>query len=282
MKLSVLRNSAFTLAEMCVAVAIGGFMLAAVLITSVSLQKSLNAVDNYFATHMQQIRIVDYISRDAKRSYVVTSATGPQSVTCTIPNYIIATGDKDAGGSNQWVGKRRTPTVSSNANGYTVNYGSRTVNDAATTSGASTLTSVSGAFTASDVGLSVNGSGIPTGTTISAYTNATTVTLSKNATGTGTGATVTFGTASTVAYTISGQSILRTENGVLTTIASSTDNLLPDFSDVQLALANTEYLNTSITFLPIFATNLNSTQQTTERTGTTLYSTAYLRNKRRG
>ena len=281
MKLSILRTSAFTLTEMSVAVAIGGFMLAAVLITSVSLQKSFNAVDNYFATHMQQIRIVDYISRDAKRSYVVTATTSPQSVTCTIPNYIIATGDKDAGGT-QWVGKRRSPTVSSNANGYTVSYGSRTVNDAATTSGAATLTSTSGTFIAADVGLSVTGSGIPAGTTISAYTNATTVTLSKNATASGTGATITFGTASAVVYTISGQSILRTENGVLTTIASSTDNLLPTFTDVQLALANTEYLNTTITFLPIFATNLNSTQQTTERAGTTLYSTAYLRNKRRG
>ena len=54
------------------------------------------------------------------------------------------------------------------------------------------------------------------------------------------------------------------------------------FTDVQLALANTEYLNTTITFLPVFATNINSNQQADERASTTLYSTAYLRNKRRG
>ena len=279
MKRSIPRTSAYTLAEMSIAVAIGGFMLAATILTSVSLQKSLNAVDNYFATHMQQIRIVDYISRDAKRAYIVIAATSPQSVTCVIPNYIIATGDPDAATG---VGKRRTPTISWSANGYAVNYGSRTVNDAATISGSTVVTSTSGAFTASDVGRAVTGSGIQNGTTIQTFINATTVTLSQNAAATATGVTMTYGTASNVVYTISGLSILRTENGTLTTIASSTDNLLPNFTDVQLALANTEFLTTTITFLPIFATNLNSSQQATERGGTTLYSTAYLRNKRRG
>jgi hypothetical protein len=267
---------------MSVAVAVGGFMLAAILTTAISLQKSFNAVDNYFATQMQQIRIVDYIARDAKRSYVVTATTSPQSITCIIPNYVIASGDKDAGASNEWVGKRRCPTVSSTSSGsYLVSYGSRTVSDVASTNGSTTLTSTNAAFTAADVGLGVTGAGIPAGAKIASYVNATTVTLSSAATATATGATLTFGSASAVVYSISGQSILRTENGELTTIASSTDNLLPTFNDVQLALANTEYVATSITFLPIFATNINSTQQNTERAGTTLYSTAYLRNKRR-
>lgn len=279
MRLRNAHNSGFTLSEMLIAVAIGGFILAAILTTSVSLQKSLNAVDNYFATHMQQIRIVDYISRDAKRSYVVTAATSPQSVTCIIPNYVIATGDPDAASG---VGKRRTPTISWGANGYVVNYGSRTVNDAATTSGATTLTSASGGFAASDVGLAVTGTGIQNGTTIQTYTNATSVTLSKTASTTATGATITFGTASSVVYSISGLSIRRTENGTLTTIASSTDNLLPDFTDVQLALANTEYVSTTITFLPIFATSISVSKQALERASTTIFSTAYLRNKRRG
>ena len=279
MKLRNTRRSAYTLAEMSIAIAIGGFMLGATLLTSISLQKSLNAVDNYFATHMQQIRIVDYISRDAKRAYIVTAATSPQSVTCVIPNYIIATGDPDVATG---IGKRRTPTISWSANGYTVSYGSRTVNDADTTSGSAVVTSAASAFTASDVGRAVTGTGIQSGTTIQSFTSATTVTLSKNATTTASGVTLTYGAASNVVYSISGLSILRTENGTLTTIASSTDNLLPGFTDVQLALANTEYLTTTITFLPIFATNLSSTGQNTERAGTTLYSTAYLRNKRRG
>jgi hypothetical protein len=43
-------------------------------------------------------------------------------------------------------------------------------------------------------------------------------------------------------------------------------------------LANTEYANTSVTFMPIFT----SSGSAAFRTGTSLYATAYLRNKRRG
>jgi prepilin-type N-terminal cleavage/methylation domain-containing protein len=197
MNLYRINNRGFTLAEMMMAIAIGSTILAATLTASVALQKSFNAVDNYFSTHVQQIRIVDYLSRDVKRSYIVTSTSSPQTVTCTIPNYI---------GSD---GHRLPPSITRSANGFTVDYG-------------------------------------------------------------------TTPTTTTVVYSINNQSILRTENGILTTIASSTDNLLPTSLDVELA--NTEYLTTSITFLPIFT----SGGATVERSGTTIYSTAYLRNKRRG
>jgi hypothetical protein len=83
-------------------------------------------------------------------------------------------------------------------------------------------------------------------------------------------------TATTVVYSINGMSILRTENGVVTTIASSTDQLVPQTTDVDLA--NTEYANTSVTFQPIFATG----GSVASRTGTNICATAYLRNKRRG
>jgi len=43
-------------------------------------------------------------------------------------------------------------------------------------------------------------------------------------------------------------------------------------------LANTEYANTSVTFMPIFS----SSGSVASRSGTSLYATAYLRNKRRG
>jgi prepilin-type N-terminal cleavage/methylation domain-containing protein len=208
MNLNRNNNKGFTLGELMMAVAIGSVILAATLIASVALQKSFNAVDNYFAAHVQQIRIVDYLSRDVKRSYIVTSTSSPQTVTCTIPDYIIKSGDPDAG---LGVGVRRSPTITKNANGTvnSVNYGT---------------------------------------------------------------------TTTTVVYSISNQSILRTENGALTTIAASTDNLLPTSVLSNISLTNTEYLTTSITFLPIFT----SGGATAERSGTTIYSTAYLRNKRRG
>ena len=67
---------------------------------------------------------------------------------------------------------------------------SRTVADAAFTSGSPTLTSATANFTAVDVGKTVTSTagGIPTSTTISAFTNSTTVTMSANATATKTAA----------------------------------------------------------------------------------------------
>ena len=90
------KQSGFTLAEMLIAVALGIAILAAIVTASLALQKSFNAVDNYFATHMQQIRIVDYLNRDAKRAYIVTTSVDLQTVTMTIPKYIIQSGDTDA------------------------------------------------------------------------------------------------------------------------------------------------------------------------------------------
>lgn len=260
MKLSNRRGqNGFTLSEMMVAVSIGAVALAATMAASVGLQKSLNAVDNYFTAHAQQIRIVDFLSRDVRRSYIVTSTGSPQTVTCTTPEYLNSSG------------ARRTPTITINANGATVNY--RAVSDGFLVSGSPTFTSATAGFTSADVGKTLIAADIPSGTTIQSYTGPTTVVMSANASASSASEAVTIG--NTIRYSISGQSILRIENGALTTIASSTDNLLPSSLDTELA--NTEYLQTNITFLPIFT----SGGATDERSGTTLYSTAYLRNKRR-
>src|SRR6266404_9532873 len=205
MKLNTSRTRlGFSLTEIMVALAISSVGLVAVLTSSVSLQKSFNAIDAYFGTHMQQIRIVDYLSRDVKRGLVVITSADLQTVTVTIPNYIIQAGDPEAVINPALVGMPRTPTMAYTPSGWQVNYGA---------------------------------------------------------------------TTSTVVYSINGMSILRTENGTVTTIASSTDQLVPQTTDVELA--NTEYAKTSITFLPIFT----SGGAVAERSGTTVYSTAYLRNK---
>ena len=112
-----------------------------------------------------------------------------------------------------------------------------------------------------------------------AVANAALVGMPRNPTVTlsATGPQVNYGTgATTVVYSVSNNSILRTENGQVTTIASSTDQLLPQSTDVELA--NTEYANTTVTFMPIFTIGGSAAA----RTGTTLYTTSYLRNKRRG
>jgi prepilin-type N-terminal cleavage/methylation domain-containing protein len=208
MKRTFQRNcNGFTLNEMMIAMAASAVVLAATLTSSTSLQKSFHAIDSYFGAHMQQIRIVDYLSRDVKRGLIVTTSSNLQTVTITTPNYIIQAGDPEAIINPALIGTPRTPSIVYTASGPQVNYGTST---------------------------------------------------------------------STIIYSINGLSILRTENGVVTTIASSTDQLVPLTTDVELA--NTEYAKTSITFQPIFT----SSGAAASRSGTTVYSTAYLRNKRRG
>src|SRR5437588_9209964 len=208
MKLKTAQSlSGFTLSEMLVSLSLSSIVLAAAITSGISLQKSFSAVDNYFSTQMQQIRIIDYLNRDVKRGLIVTTSVDLQSVTMNLPNYIIQTGDSEAVANPSLVGTPRTPTIAYTSSGWQVN-----------------------------------------------YTPSTTV----------------------VVYSISGSSILRTENGVVTTIASSTDQLVPKSTDVDLA--NTECANTSVTFMPIFT----SGNAVASRTGTSLFATAYLRNKRRG
>ena len=204
---SLQRTAGFTLGEMLVAVSVSSIVLAAAIASSVSLQKSFNAVDNYFATHIQQVRIIDYLSRDVNRGFSVSTSVDLQSVTVNLPNYIIQAGDPEAVGNSSLIGTPRSPTVSYASGAAQINYGTST---------------------------------------------------------------------STVVYSVNNSTIQRTENGAVTTIASSTDQLVPQSTDVELA--NTEYTNTAVTFMPIFTMSGSPAA----RTGTSLYSVAYLRNKRRG
>jgi len=208
MKLSAsIKQSGSTLAELMVGLSISSVIAAAAITASVGLQKSFNAVDQFFATQMQQIRIIDYLARDVNRGLAVTTSVDLQSVTVSVPNYLIQAGDAEAIANPSSIGTPRTPTISYTTTGPQVNYSA---------------------------------------------------------------------SPSSVVYQINGMSIVRIENGVVTTIASSTDQLVPQTTDVELA--NTEYTNSTITFQPVFT----SGGQTASRTGTTLCSTAYLRNKRRG
>ncbi|SRR5713226_707675 len=206
------KTHAFTLIEMMVAIATASAILGVTLTSSIALQRSFKALDNYFATHMQQIRIVDFLARDVRRGLSVTSSFDQQTVTINIPKYIIQAGDPDATASN--IGTPRSPTR--------------------------TYVSLPGGITGTpDINY-----GTPTSST------------------------------STVEYKVNGSSIERWENmgagAVKTTIASSTDNLIPKTIDIELA--NTEYTTTAITFKPI---------SVADRNGTIVYSTAYLRNRRR-
>ena len=352
----------FTIGEMMISVGISAVLLAGIFTVTVALNRSYAAANDYFSTHLQQIRIMDYLARDVKRSFSVTTSTDLKTVTCIIPNYVVQPGDPEAVSDSSTIGTRRTPVVvtSTNFNKATVDYGTRMtrlITDGVTTSGSALLTSATAAFTAQDVGNPITGTNIQSGTTIASYTSSTSVNLSKTATATGslvkfkiygdgdrtltdavtingsttitsatayftaadigkviTGTTLAAGTkiasvqsatsatlsaaatnpktaagvvitpftgtvtigGTVVVYTVTGNTITRTENGVVTTIASSTDQLLPQTTDWRLS--NTEYTTTTVNFQPIFTQN----GTTAQKTGTTVYATAYLRNKRRG
>ncbi len=90
------------------------------------MQKTFNAVDNYFATHIQQVRIIDYLNRDVKRALICTISADQQTVTLTIPKYIIQSGDAEAIINPSLAGAMRTPTISTTSSGSQVNYGGTT------------------------------------------------------------------------------------------------------------------------------------------------------------
>ncbi len=281
MKLHRLQCQGFSLAEMGLAVSVGTLMLASIVAASVCLQRSFNAVDNYFASHMQQVRIIDYLSRDVKRSYIVTTSSDLQTITCVVPNYLV-----DNGGSQP---TRATPTLSLVGNKIVANYQATTVTNVNITQNSATiscpgLSLVSAHFTSGNVGQSVVGTGIPVGTTIQSVSNCllgncSQATLSAAATVSNSSATVTIGSLSNVVYSVVNQTIRRRENGALTSIAASADDLVPTSTDVELL--NTEFTQSNVTFLPQFARG-DQTFLDNERAGTAIFSLSYLRNRRRG
>ncbi|MGN6718672.1 MAG: PulJ/GspJ family protein [Candidatus Binatia bacterium] len=281
MKLRRLQCDGFTIAEMGLAVSVGLLMLASIVAASVCLQRSFNAVENYFASHMQQVRIIDYLSRDVKRSYIVTTSADLQTVTCVLPNYLVDNGSSQP--------TRATPTLSLIGNKIVANYQATTVTNVIITQNSTTISCpglnlVSARFSNGNVGQSVIGTGIPTGTTIQSVSNCplgncSQATLSSPATVTNTSATVTIGSLSNVVYSVGNQTIRRRENGALTNIAASADNLIPTASDIELL--NTEFTQSTVTFLPVFARG-SQTFLDNERAGTAVFSLSYLRNRRRG
>src|SRR5947207_3750147 len=147
-----------------VSVGLGMVILGVITTASIALNRSFSAVDKFFSAHVQQVRILDYLNRDVKRSNIAEISADAQTISCWVPKYVIQPGDSDATTDN--INTRRTPTITKKDSGYQMDYYPST---------------------------SSNGPG-----------------------GTSTN-------NSAVVYSISQQSILRTNNSVVTTIASSTD-----------------------------------------------------------
>ena len=281
MKPGHIGRQGFTLMEMLLALSVGSLMLAAIVAASVCLQKSFVAIDDFFTSHLQQVRIIDYLSRDVKRAYIVISSTNPQTVTCILPNYLIDNG------SNQPT--RAKPTLSLVGNKIVANYQATTVNNVTLTQNSANVTCpglslISSHFSSTNVGQSIIGTGIPAGTTIDSVSgcvldNCSQATMSKPASVSTTSATVTIGSLTNVVYSVVNQTIRRRENGAITNIAATADNLIPTSSNIELL--NTEFNQSTVTFLPMFGKG-NPGFYNDERAGTMVFSLSYLRNRRRG
>jgi prepilin-type N-terminal cleavage/methylation domain-containing protein len=281
MKPGNIGRQGFTLMEMLLALSVGSLMLAAIVAASVCLQKSFVAIDDFFTSHLQQVRIIDYLSRDVKRAYIVISRTNPQTVTCILPNYLTDNG------SNQPT--RAKPTLSLVGNKIVANYQATTVNNVTLTQNSANVTCpglslISSHFSSTNVGQSIIGTGIPAGTTIQSVSgcvlgNCSQATMSNAASVSTTSATVTIGSLTNVVYSVVNQTIRRRENGAITNIAATADNLIPTSSNIELL--NTEFNQSTVTFLPMFGKG-NPGFYNDERAGTMVFSLSYLRNRRRG
>jgi hypothetical protein len=69
------RQNAYTLAEVMIGLAGSVIIIGALLFGSIGLQKSLHASELYAAYQADQRRIIDYLSRDLRRSIGIASAT---------------------------------------------------------------------------------------------------------------------------------------------------------------------------------------------------------------
>ena len=101
------RLQGFTLVEIIVGMALGTIVLGAIVAAAISLNRTFAAVDNFFSTHLQQVRIIDYLNRDVKRSNIAEISANAQTIYCWVPKYVIEPGDTDATADN--INTRRTP-----------------------------------------------------------------------------------------------------------------------------------------------------------------------------
>jgi prepilin-type N-terminal cleavage/methylation domain-containing protein len=89
------RQKGFTLVEIMVGMALGTIVLGAIVAAAISLNRTFAAVDNFFSTHLQQVRIIDYLNRDVKRSNIAEISANAQTIYCWVPKYVIEPGDTD-------------------------------------------------------------------------------------------------------------------------------------------------------------------------------------------
>ena len=81
-----LRRNAYTLLELLVGVTIASAIFATILTSGVAIYRSCASVDDYSYQANEQLRAVDYISRDLRCALSVTIPVGGQTLALTLPS----------------------------------------------------------------------------------------------------------------------------------------------------------------------------------------------------
>ena len=79
------RRSAYTLLELLVGVTIAAAIFATILTSGVAIYRSCAAVDDYSYQANEQLRALDYISRDLRSALTVTIPAGGLTLALTLP-----------------------------------------------------------------------------------------------------------------------------------------------------------------------------------------------------
>ena len=89
-RLSFPGCAAFTLVEAMIGAAVSSIVLATLFTGGIALMRSFNASEDYSTAQTDQLRVLDYISRDVRRALTVTVTTSPSKLTLTVPDQYAA------------------------------------------------------------------------------------------------------------------------------------------------------------------------------------------------
>ena len=84
---SRLGEAAFTLVEFMVAAGASSLILIALVLGSVSLQRSYRGGDQYANAQNSQLRVMDYLTRDLRRAQSVSVTPDGKQVSVTVPDF---------------------------------------------------------------------------------------------------------------------------------------------------------------------------------------------------
>jgi prepilin-type N-terminal cleavage/methylation domain-containing protein len=85
-------RAGFTLAEVMVAAAVVSLALGALAVASVAIQRGFAAAEYQVECQEDQLRVMDYVSRDVKRATSVKTENQDRKLTVTLPGYKVAPG----------------------------------------------------------------------------------------------------------------------------------------------------------------------------------------------